>query len=167
MWHCRGVVLTEFLVSLVLKIDDFVINSFGAIDHIHKTNKNESSALFCQLSKESIHLCKLNYEWAKTSHMVFEIFIIRPNRSNTSSNILLYSFLVQNNTSNIKIWFCVRYLRFLYFAVFIGHPTRGEADSGRPKAIDKSPSAGRCRPCSTLRFLPSIAIDGRRQRVVA
>ena len=98
--------------------------------------------------------------------MVLEIIIIRPNWYDTSSNILLYSFSVQNNTSNIKIWFRSRYLHFSYFAVFIGHPTRGEADSGWPKAIDKSPSAGRCRPRLTLRFPPSIAVDsGKRRRV--
>ena len=80
--------------------------------------------------------------------MVFELFIIRPNWSNTSSNILLYSFSVQNNMSNIKIWFCVRYLRFLYFAVFIGHPTGAkQTAAGRrrltnrlwPAAVDHVP----------------------------
>ena len=115
----------------------------------------------------------MNAKRPKIGHLVVIIIINGPNGSDTSMNINfgpLLPFSVQNITSNFtNLLSCALFALFV-FRYFFG-PTwltdHREADGSRSKWFVESPSAGRCRPCPTLRFRPSVALDGRRRRGVA
>ena len=70
--------------------------------------------------------------------MVFKIFIIRPNWSNTSLNILLYSFLVQNNTSNIKYGFeCTICAFYILLFLSVTQPGVKRTAAGRRRLTNR------------------------------